>query len=113
MPKALTWAQRHDHAMPTYLRLTVRVFVGTKDTERDASLRKNPDLDRIQGSTRLARAETYVDRFRAAALARGIVPDIALTRLPGVTHDVAQAIQQADLARRVTEARPAVLAAAC
>ncbi|MFN4129286.1 MAG: hypothetical protein ACK4GC_05650, partial [Paracoccaceae bacterium] len=110
---ALTWARRHDHAMPAYLRLAVRVFVGTQDTVRDASLRQNPDLDRIQGRTRIARAETYVERFRAAALARGIVPDIALTRLPGVTHDVAKAIAQADLARRVTEAEPAPLAAAC
>lgn len=111
-PETLTWARRHHHAMPAYLRLAVRVFVGTEDTDRDASLRQNPKLDRIQGLTRLARAETYVDRFRAAAVARGIVPDIALTRLPGVTHDVAQAIAQADLACRVTEAAPAPLVAA-
>lgn len=112
-PDALMWARRHDRAMPAYLRLAVRVFVGTQDTVRDASLRQNPDLDRIQGQTRLARAETYVERFRAAALARGILPDIAMTRLPGVTHDVAQAIAQAGLARLVTEAAPALLADAC
>ncbi|MFN4156748.1 MAG: alpha/beta fold hydrolase [Paracoccaceae bacterium] len=112
-PESLAWARRHHHAMPAYLRLAVRVFVGTCDTDRDASLRQNPDLDRIQGLTRIARAETYVDRFRAAALARNIVPDIALTRLPGVTHDVAQAIGQGDLARRVTAPAPAPLSAAC
>jgi pimeloyl-ACP methyl ester carboxylesterase len=111
-PGAQMWARWHDRAIPTYLRLAVRVFVGTQDIERDASLRQNPDLDRIQGRTRLARAESYVDRFRAAALARGIVPDIALTRMPGVVHDVAQAVERADLARRVTEAEPATLAAA-
>lgn len=112
-PEALIWARRHYQAMPAYLRLAVRVFVGTQDTDRDASLRQGPDLDRIQGSTRLARAETYVDRFRAAASARGVVPDIALTRLTGVAHNVAQAISQTDLARRVTEAEPSVLATAC
>ena len=112
-PEALIWARRHNQAMPAYLRLSVRVFVGTSDIARDASLRQGPELDRVQGRTRLARAETYVGRFRAAALARGIVPNIALTRLHGVTHDVGQAIAQADLARLVTEAEPAVLAAAC
>jgi pimeloyl-ACP methyl ester carboxylesterase len=112
-PEALKWARRHDHAMPAFLRLAVRVFVGTQDTVRDASLRQNPDLDRIQGRTRIARAETYVERFRASARARGIRPDIALTRLHGVTHDVAQAIAQAGLARLVAEGEPALLAADC
>lgn len=107
------WARRHEQALPAYLRLALRVFVGTADTARDSSLRQAPALDRIQGPTRLARAETYVDRFRAAASARQIVPDIALIRLPGIAHDVAQAIAEADLARRVTRAEPAVLAAAC
>lgn len=120
--ESLVWARRHDHALPAYLRLAVRVFVGTLDTDRDASLRQNPDLDQLQGRTRITRAETYVERFRAAALARGIAPDIALTRLPGVTHDVAQAMAQADLARLVTAAEPLLfekaaepdrLAAAC
>lgn len=112
-PEAAQWARRHHHALPAYLRRAVRVFVGTQDTERDASLRQNPDLDRVQGRTRIARAETYVARFRAAAAVRGVVPDIALTRLPGVAHDVAQAIRQADLARRVTQAGPVALATAC
>lgn len=106
-PDSKSWARRHEQALPSYLRLSVRVFVGTEDTERDESLRQNPAVDRIQGSTRIARAQTYVDRFRAAALERGITPDIALTRLPGVAHDVAHAIQQGELAARITTgARP-------
>lgn len=112
-PDTLTWARRHQGAMPEYLRLGVRVFIGTNDTLRDASLRQTPDLDRLQGLTRLARAETYVARFRAAAQAHGIVPDITLTHLPGVTHDVAQAIAEAGLARLVTQELTADLAAAC
>jgi len=110
---ALTWARRHDQALPEFLRLSVEVYVGTKDTGRDASLRQTPDLDRVQGPTRVARAETYVHRFRAAALARGIVPDIGLTRLHGVSHDVAQAIREADLARRVLAAPAPLRAAVC
>lgn len=112
-PDALAWVRRHAGALPAYLRLSLRVFVGQLDTDRDETLRTGAELDRIQGYTRLARAETYVLRFRAAATARGIAPDIRLIRLPGVTHDVAQAIRQAGLARLVTEPEPRRLAAAC
>ncbi|MBE0414724.1 alpha/beta hydrolase, partial [Yoonia sp.] len=98
----LLWARRYAHGLPAFLRLGVQVFVGTDDVARDDSLRQTPDLDQLQGQTRLARAETYVSRFRAAALARGIKPAITLTRLPGVAHDVEQAIQQGGLAERVT-----------
>lgn len=101
-PESLAWVRRHLGALPAYLRLPLRVFVGLQDTDRDEALRMEPELDRVQGRTRLARAETYVRRFRAAALARGIVPDIRLTRLEGVAHDVAAAIRQAGLARLVT-----------
>lgn len=100
---SLTWARRYGQALPAYLRLPVRVYVGTLDTERNESLRQDPLLDRVQGQTRVARAETYVDRFRAAALARGILPDISLTRLPRVTHDVAKAARDSALIRLVTD----------
>jgi pimeloyl-ACP methyl ester carboxylesterase len=102
-PDSLTWARRHGQMLPQYLRLPVRVFVGTADTDRDVNLRQMPALDRIQGATRLARAETFVTHFRAAAHAQGIVPDISLTHLPGVTHDVAHAIRSGGLARLVTD----------
>lgn len=100
---SLTWARRHVEALPTYLRLPVRVFVGTADSVRDDALRQSPDLDHGQGHTRIARAHTYVDRFTAAARARGIVPDIALTHLHGVSHDVVQAIRHGNLARVVAQ----------
>lgn len=101
-PCSLTWARRHEQALPAYLRLSVQVFVGTEDTLRDETLRQTPLLDRIQGPTRVARAQTFVARFRAAAQAHGITPDIALTHLPGVGHDVAQAIRHSNLAAKVT-----------
>jgi pimeloyl-ACP methyl ester carboxylesterase len=109
---SLTWARRHSQALPAYLRLPVRVFVGTQDTDRDESLRQSPTLDRVQGPNRLARAETYVEHFRTAARARGILPDIALILLPGVSHDIAQAIRNAGLARLVMADEPARLATA-
>lgn len=112
-PGSLSWARRHGHALPAFLRLGVRVFVGTQDTGCDETLRQSPELDRIQGANRIIRAQTYVERFRAAAKGRGIAPNITLTRLAGVSHDVAQAIRQANLARLVLQAETACLAAAC
>lgn len=95
------WARRHAEALNAYLSLPVSVFVGTRDTARDGSLRMTAALDREQGRTRFGRAETYVDRFRAAAAHRGISHDIDLIRLPDVGHDVAEAITRTDLAQRV------------
>jgi pimeloyl-ACP methyl ester carboxylesterase len=112
-PSSLSWARRHEQALPCYLGLGVRVFVGTQDTLRDESLRVGPELDRVQGRNRVIRAENFVERFRAAAQMRGIMPDIGLVRLPGVTHDVAQAIAKADLARLVTQEADVPLAKAC
>lgn len=106
------WARRHAQALPAYLRLEVEVLIGTQDTTRDATLRQTLTLDRVQGRDRLARAETYVDRFRAAARAQGIAPDITLTRLPGVSHDVVQAIRLGGLARLVTAGAVPTLAVA-
>jgi len=111
-PEGQAWQRRHEAALAAFLRLEVAVFVGTADTDRDASLRKTPALDHVQGRTRVARAETYVARFRAAALARGIAPAIDLTRLPGVAHDVVGAIRTGNLGRLVTMERAGQLACA-
>ncbi len=100
-PDSLTWSRRHGQALPAFLRLCVQVFVGTADRQRDAALRQDAALDQAQGRTRIARAETYVTRFRAAARAAGIAPDITLTHLPGVAHDVGQAIRDGNLATLV------------
>ncbi|MBN2760180.1 MAG: hypothetical protein JXQ79_06750 [Rhodobacteraceae bacterium] len=103
---SLTWARRHRQALSAYLSLPVHVCVGTEDSDRDDALRKAPDLDQIQGRTRVARAQTYVGRFRAAAQAHGIAPDISLRMLPGVAHNVTQALTQTDLAARLLAGTP-------
>ena len=111
-PGSQRWVRRHEQALAAYLRLKVQVFVGTNDIGRDESLRKNHALDLLQGRTRLARAETYVQRFTDAAHARAIRPDITLIHLPGVAHDVAEAIRKTGLARLVADRPPPQLAAA-
>lgn len=84
-----------------FLRIPLRVYVGTEDTARDAAMRKAPDLDAVQGPHRLARAATYVARFADAAARRQVTPDLSLTHLPGCGHDFAQCAAKADLAHLV------------
>ena len=67
----------------------------------DESLRQTSDLDVVQGTTRVARAATYAEALRTAASQAGVSADVTLTALPGVQHDVAQAIRVAGLARHV------------
>ncbi|MFC0199247.1 alpha/beta fold hydrolase [Paracoccus rhizosphaerae] len=103
-PKDAVWQRRHAAPLDRYLSLDVSVFVGTKDVDRDDTLRQTPLLDDIQGPTRLVRAERFVASFTAAAHARRIRPRIDLIHLPDVSHDVVEAIVTAGLAQRVTRA---------
>ena len=100
------WARRLATALPHYLALPVTVHVGTQDTTRDDALRQTPALDAGQGQTRLARAQTYVARFAAAAQAAGVQPRIDLRFLEGIGHDVAAAITIAGLANAVAGPAP-------
>ncbi|QDA36850.1 alpha/beta hydrolase (plasmid) [Paracoccus liaowanqingii] len=98
------WVRRHTEMLSIYVGLSVRLYVGALDLGRDNSLRKTASLDRIQGRTRRDRAAHYLTSFRRAAEALGRTPDITLTELPSVPHDVALAITQTGLARLVVAA---------
>jgi pimeloyl-ACP methyl ester carboxylesterase len=84
-----------------FLRIPLRVYVGTEDTQRDPVMRTAPDLDEVQGRHRLARATTYVARFAAAGARHQIIPDASLTHLAGCGHDFSQCASKADLAHLV------------
>jgi pimeloyl-ACP methyl ester carboxylesterase len=84
-----------------FLRIPLRIYVGTEDTERDAAMRKAPDLDAVQGVNRLARAATYVEHFVSAAARLHGTADVRLTLLPGCGHDFSQCAEKADLAHLV------------
>lgn len=101
-PRDLFWARRHGVGLRRFLDRPIHVYVGSRDTTRDEALRQTPELDRLQGETRLARARTYVQALRSAAAAEGCPPRIALHELPGCAHDVAWAVRHAGLARMVT-----------
>lgn len=76
--------------------IPMTVFVGDSDRMRDASLRADPEIDRLQGRHRLARAHTWTRAMRAAGCA-----DLSLVSLPGVSHSLQLAFDQQDLARRI------------
>ncbi len=84
-----------------FLRIPLRVYVGTEDTQRDPAMRTAPELDAVQGPHRLARATTYAARFAAAAAHRQIAPSVSLTHLAGCGHDFAQCATKAGLAHLV------------
>lgn len=73
-----------------YLRLPLRVYVGTADTTQDPTLRSKPRLNAVQGPHRLARAQSYVMHFIKAAEAHGMTPDVQLFPLAGCRHDFSQ-----------------------
>ncbi|MDP0929828.1 alpha/beta hydrolase [Paracoccus onubensis] len=100
---AALWIRRKQTGLAAYLGLKIRVYVGSRDTERDPALRVSSALDDLQGRNRHDRARTYVDAVRAAALGHGRVADIALIELPGCGHDFELAITEAGLARMVAE----------
>lgn len=112
-PQDMVWVHRHNAMLSRYLMLTVRVYVGDRDLGREDSLRKNESLDRTQGANRYARAEHYVTSFRQAAAMQSIMPDITLTTLLGITHDVASAITRAGLARLAVDAGDEMLPSPC
>lgn len=86
--------------LPAYLRLPLRLYVGQDDIARDPALRKHPTLETHQGTNRLARARSYAAAFHSAAQARGIIPNVTLTELPGCAHSFTDCAQ-AGMAERV------------
>ncbi|SMO43958.1 alpha/beta fold hydrolase [Paracoccus laeviglucosivorans] len=87
--------------LDAFLRLPVRLYVGTRDDAREPALRQGRRLDAIQGRTRIERAQNYLLAFANAARQRGIRPDISLTLLPGCGHDFTECAREGGLARLV------------
>lgn len=106
-PRDLFWIRRMQAALGRFLDRRISLYIGTRDTDRDDALRITPALDRGQGPDRLRRAHAYARALRDAAAARGLVPRVRLTELPGCAHDVGWAIRNAGLARQVMTPAPA------
>lgn len=94
-----------DHGLGFCLRSNLRRFldrqitvcVGDGDVQRDANLRKEPEIDARQGPHRRARAQAWCAEIDACARAEGIVPQLSLRVLPGCSHSFAECVLQGAL----------------
>ncbi|MEQ1800766.1 MAG: hypothetical protein ABL989_02520 [Gammaproteobacteria bacterium] len=77
-----------------FLAVPTLTTVGLRDTSRDSSLRATPELDALQGRTRVERARRWVEALVTAALARGIEPRHGFAGIEGVGHDFRKAISR-------------------
>lgn len=85
-----------------FLRVPVRVIVGSRDTERDDAVRTSEKLDERQGAHRLARARNWITAMRAAARSRQIPARHDLEILEGPGHSFENCVE-AGLARSTFE----------
>ncbi len=95
--------------LPAFLRLPVAVWVGERDTQRDAALRSTPQLDAWQGASRMERARRWVQALRAVAQAHALPANAALRIVARSGHDFAQCARRGALAASVVEFLSAVL----
>jgi len=82
-----------------FLRVPMAVVVGERDVTNQ-SLRRNPEVDRQQGVTRLERAKNWVAAMRAAAVARGLEPLVSFESVPDMPHSFAQFVREGGLGER-------------
>ncbi len=76
-----------DFEMVRFLRVKYRVYVGEKDYLRDKSLNKSKKVDRLQGQSRLERAENWTNEMNQCFKNKSIKNRVSLEILDNVTHD--------------------------
>ena len=70
-----------------FLQVDSHVLVGTRDTLRDASLRRKPKIDRRQGRTRIERGQRWIQAMRKEAAAREQETRFEFDVMEGCGHD--------------------------
>lgn len=95
--------QRIAAGIDHFLNIPTLVFIGTRDTKRDASLRKTEIVDENQGSSRVERAIRWVQAMRQEARKRGLPAQVKLEKLEDCGHNFGACVAKADLAERVGE----------
>jgi pimeloyl-ACP methyl ester carboxylesterase len=91
--RAEDWSAQLQSGLSGFLALPIRVHVGALDNIVDANTRSGPRIDAQQGRSRLERARTWTAAITAAAVERGIVPDITLNVIEGCGHDFTSCIR--------------------
>jgi hypothetical protein len=86
-----------------FLRVPIAVLVGDQDLTSE-SLRRNEDVDRQQGVTRLERARNWATAMRTAAELNGIDPRVSFQQVAGIHHSFRQFMLEGQLGDRVFRA---------
>ena len=108
LPYPLGWAGMADWLgrspdAQAFLRLPTRVWVGDRDTLADDALRSSPELDDLQGGSRLERGRRWVQALHRACHASGLAAGATLHGVAGAGHDFAQCARRGALAESVVD----------
>ncbi len=79
------------------LRLPIDVICGSRD-RRGGEMRNTPEIDALQGRTRIGRARRWVAAMQALAQRLGLPPQVRLHELDGAGHDFGAAVERFGLA---------------
>lgn len=69
-----------------FLEIPTLVLVGARDNQRDAALRRTPDVDIKQGINRIERACRWACALLQTAVRAGVSPTVQFSMLPGCGH---------------------------
>lgn len=101
--KSARWSRRMRCALPHFLQRRITVYAGSKDIERDAALRTNPMVDRLQGTHRMERAERYVNALNEQQLRLGLSATSRLNVLADCDHSFSACAERGSLALLVCQ----------
>lgn len=84
-----------------FLEIPVLVLVGARDNQRDAALRRTPDVDIKQGINRIERACRWSCALMQAATRAGVCPTLQFSMLPDCGHAFDDCLEYGGLVERV------------
>ncbi len=73
-----------------FLKVPTRIFVGAEDVAQDPQLNKSSRVNRLEGATRVKRAQTWIAAMQNAAMAHGYDTKYSVVLLPDAAHSFAQ-----------------------
>lgn len=83
-----------------FLQIPVCVLIGERDNRRDNELNQSPQIDRLQGSTRIERGKRWIEAMSAQALAFGLSTNYSLQLLPDSPHSFSISMRRGEMGER-------------
>ena len=84
-----------------FLTIPTLVLVGAEDSQRDAGLRRTPEVDIKQGINRIERASRWTCAVLQAATRAGVAPTVQFAMLPGCGHAFDDCVDRGGLVEQV------------